>query len=429
VWVAVKGAPESVIAACGMSAADRQRVLDAVVALARDGARVLAVASSAAPLAAPPAQLAGAGLAYRGLIAFADPLRESVPAAVRECGEAGIRIVMITGDHPATARAIAREAGLAEGGILQGIELDALDDAELSRRARTVSVYARISPGQKLRIVEALKAAGEVVAMTGDGVNDAPALKAADIGIAMGARGSDVAREAASLVLLDDDFGAIVRAVRVGRRIYDNLRKAMVYILAVHVPIAGLALLPLLLGQPMLLTPMIVALLEIVIDPACSIVLEAEPEEPDVMKRPPRHPQAPLFGRHIARWSLVQGGLALLAVMACLAWTRDDAVSPERLRSVALLALSGVNLVLIHIDRNLRIASAGGRSPGNPSFRIALLLVAALLGAVLGWPPLRGFMNLGMPLPGDLLRVAVTTSALLAALVVLRRVRSPSASR
>jgi len=428
-WVAVKGAPESVVALCGMSPEDRQRVLDDVATLAREGARVLAVASSTVASAEPPGQLEDAGLAYRGLVAFADPLRETVPAAVRECREAGIRVVMITGDHPDTARAIGREAGLEDGDILQGSDLEALDDAELARRAKTASVYARISPGQKLRIVEALKASGEVVAMTGDGVNDAPALKAADIGIAMGARGSDVAREAASLVLLDDDFGAIVRAVRVGRRIYDNLRKAMVYILAVHVPIAGLALLPLLLGQPMLLTPMIVALLEIVIDPACSIVLEAEPEEPDVMKRPPRHPQAPLFGPRIARWSLLQGALALATVLACLAWTRQDAVSPERLRSVALLALTAVNLVLIYIDRNLRSGDVKGHTPGNPSFRIALALVAVLMAAVLGWPPLRGFMNLGAPAAGDLLRVAATSAVLLAVLYVLRRVRSPSASR
>jgi Ca2+-transporting ATPase len=201
--------------------------------------RVLAVAQAATTGALPVATLAEAGLGYVGLVAFADPLRDAVPEAVRQCRSAGLRVILITGDHPHTARAIARQAGLADGEVLVGTQIDALSAAELSEHVGRASVCARITPGQKLRIVEALKAAGEIVAMTGDGVNDAPALKAADIGIAMGQRGSDVAREAAALVLLDDDFGSIVRAVRIGRRIYDNLRKTMVYILAVHVPIAG----------------------------------------------------------------------------------------------------------------------------------------------------------------------------------------------
>ncbi len=229
--VAAKGAPEALARLCRMDAGARAALVKAVDELARQGMRVLGVAGghhAGAPLPASPTQF---DLRFLGLVAFADPLRESVPEAVRECRSAGIRVVMITGDYRETARAIAHEAGIADGEVLTGHDLQALDDAELARRIRDITVFARITPSQKLRIVEALKANGEVVAMTGDGVNDAPALKAAHIGIAMGGRGTDVAREASSLVLLDDDFGSIVRAVRLGRRIYDNLRKAMGYIL------------------------------------------------------------------------------------------------------------------------------------------------------------------------------------------------------
>ena len=232
---------------------------------------------------------------FLGLVGLADPLRASVPDAVSECRSAGIKVVMITGDYPATARAIARQAGLDAEDLVTGEELEQLSEAALAQRVRTATVFARIMPEQKLRIVNALKANGEIVAMTGDGVNDAPSLKAAHIGIAMGGRGTDVAREASSIVLLDDDFGSIVKSVRLGRRIYDNLRKAMGFIFAVHVPIAGLALLPLLFGLPILFGPMHIAFLEMVIDPVCSLVFEAETEEDDVMRRPPRAPDEPLF--------------------------------------------------------------------------------------------------------------------------------------
>ena len=221
---------------------------------------------------------------------------------------------MITGDYPATARAIADQAGLKAKDLLTGEELAALSEAELAARLKTVSVFARTMPEQKLRIVQALKANREIVAMTGDGVNDAPSLKAAHIGIAMGGRGTDVAREASSIVLLDDDFGSIVKAVQLGRRIYDNLRKAMGFIFAVHVPIAGLALLPLPFGLPILFGPVHIALLEMVIDPVCSLVFEAERDEEDIMRRKPRDPDAPMFGGPLIAWSLIQGGLAFLLV-------------------------------------------------------------------------------------------------------------------
>jgi Ca2+-transporting ATPase len=294
-----------------------------------------------------------------GLVGFADPLRPEVPAAVAECRRAGIRVVMITGDHPRTARAIAAAAGIGEGELLTGAEIASLDTTALTERIGTACIFARVTPQQKLAVVEALKDQGEVVAMTGDGVNDAPALKAAHIGIAMGKRGTDVAREAASLVLLEDDFAAIVSAIRLGRRIFANLRQALVYTLAVHVPIIGLSILPVLFGMPLILAPIHIAFLELVIDPACSVVFEAETGEEKLMLRPPRSPAEPLLaGRHLAL-SLVQGVLGTLVVVGLYAWLLGVETKLEESRALAFVALMAANVALI---LSCRAARPGWRS-------------------------------------------------------------------
>ena len=281
--VAAKGAPEAIARLCRLDREARQALEQAAHAMAARGIRVLGVAS---------AQASGDDLTkghevhdftLLGLIGLSDPLRAGVTEAVAQCLSAGIRVVMITGDYPVTAQAISAQAGIGAGGVMTGDEVRALSDADLCARVKDVTIFARTMPEQKLRIVSALKAAGEVVAMTGDGVNDAPALKAADIGIAMGKRGTDVAREASAIVLVEDDFGAIVVAIRLGRRIYDNIRKAIGFIFAVHVPIAGLAVSPLLLGLPLVLGPIQIALLEMIIDPVCALVFEAEREESRIM--------------------------------------------------------------------------------------------------------------------------------------------------
>ncbi|MDQ7744711.1 cation-translocating P-type ATPase [Hydrogenophaga pseudoflava] len=353
--VAAKGAPEAVMDLCHLDATQRAHIAAVVDGLAAQGLRVLAVASGRFEGEVWPANEHDFDFSFVGLLGLADPVRPQVPAAIAECRTAGIRVVMITGDYPTTALTIARQAGLATSltanDVLSGDEMASLGDAALQERMTHVSVCARIAPEQKLRIVQALKARGDIVAMTGDGVNDAPALRAAHVGVAMGLRGTDVAREAASLVLVDDDFAAIVRAVRLGRRIFDNLRKAMSYILAVHVPIAGMALLPVLFGWPALLFPMHIALLELIIDPACSIAFENEPAESDLMQRPPREVHTPLFGGATLWLALLQGLGVLVAVLGAFAWAAPRLPEAEA-RALAFATLVVGNLALILSNRS-----------------------------------------------------------------------------
>jgi P-type Ca2+ transporter type 2C len=352
--VAAKGAPEAVMDLCHLDAASQARVEQAINAMAAQGLRVLGVASARFAGDDWPEQEHDFDFEFLGLLGLVDPLRPEIPAAVAQCHAAGIRVIMITGDYPATARAIAARAGLrvdAAQEVMTGDAIAALSDTDLQERMQTVSVCARVAPEQKLRIVQALQAAGAVVAMTGDGVNDAPALKAAHVGVAMGGRGTDVAREAAALVLLDDNFASIVGAVQLGRRIFDNLRKSMSYILAVHVPIAGIAVLPVLMGWPLMLLPMHIAFLELVIDPACSMVFENEPLETDAMMRPPRDAQALLFGGMTLALALLQGlGVLLVSVSAFLwssTWLPEGSV-----RAFVFVALVVGNLALIFSNRS-----------------------------------------------------------------------------
>jgi len=394
--IAAKGAPEAVAGLCQLDAAARAAMDAAAGAMAARGLRVLALADGALPDTLPdtlPETLAGLPLVFRALVGIADPLRDDVPDAVRQCRAAGVRVMMITGDYPETARAIAEQAGIAPLDTLTGAELDALDDAALAARLGGVGVCARIQPRQKLRIVEALKAGGAVVAMTGDGVNDAPALKAAHIGIAMGGRGTDVAREASAIVLLDDAFSAIPTAMQLGRRIHDNLKKAMGFIVAVHVPIAGLALLPLLAGMPLLLGPVHIALLEMIIDPVSALAFEAEEAEADVMRRPPRPPQAPLFAPALAAWSAVQGAV-VLALVAGLTLALWQAGTPEpQLRSAAFVALCVGVLVLMLVNRRFGSSLLAVMGGANRVVLLVLVLVLAILAATQWLPPLAGLLK------------------------------------
>ncbi|HEU5137627.1 MAG TPA: cation-translocating P-type ATPase [Steroidobacteraceae bacterium] len=418
--VAAKGAPEAIAGLCGMAAPELATLRGRVDELARRGMRVLAVAGASASGVEMPAAPSAFDFRFLGLVGFADPLRESVPDAIGECKSAGIRVLMITGDYPATASAIARQAGIDHGEVCSGDAMRKLDDVALASVVREVSVFARISPDQKLRIVNALKANGEIVAMTGDGVNDAPALKAAHIGIAMGGRGTDVAREAASIVLLDDDFGSIVRAVRLGRRIYDNLRKAMGYILAIHVPIAGIALLPVLFGWPLVLTPMLIALLELIIDPACSVVLEAEAEESDVMRRPPRRPDDRLLTRALIAWSVLQGVAALVFVAAVFFIAMLLPASEEKVRTLTFVTLVGANIALIFVNRTFSSSLRAALGRPNRVLGWGLAISAGVLATILSWPALRGFFSLAELRADELAMCFAAAAALLLLLEIAK---------
>ena len=350
--VAAKGAPEAVAALCHLSSEQEKIVLQQAEALATRGLRVLAVAEALHPTDQPwPSSQHDFDFEWLGLIALADPLRPEVAAAVEQCHRAGIRVIMITGDHPRTAITIARQAGLEPTGVLTGDEIAGMDQTTLNSRIQLMNVFARVKPHQKLALVESLKMQGEIVAMTGDGVNDAPALKAAHIGIAMGERGTDVAREAASLVLLKDDFNSIVHAIREGRRTFANMRQAMIYTLAVHVPIAGLALLPVLVGLPLFLAPLHIAFLELVIDPACSVVFEAEEARTDIMDHPPRSITETLLSTPQVIRSLVYGAFTTAGVFAYYAWMLNFA-EPSSAKACAFVMLVTANAVLILATRS-----------------------------------------------------------------------------
>jgi len=349
VVVACKGAPEALAAACGLGEAEAKRIEGRVAELASRGLRVLGVAEARLPEV--PARLEGLPLRWRGLVAFADPLRAGVPDAVAQAHTAGIRVVMLTGDHPGTARAIAREAGLRRADRIFPGEVFGGDAAPAIEALEQSDVFARVLPQYKLRLVEILERQGEVVAMTGDGINDAPALAAAHVGVAMGARGTDVAREAASIVLLDDDFTTLVHAIREGRRIYDNMRRAVRYILAVHVPITCLALLPALVGVPPVLAPIHVVFLELIIDPTCSIVFESEAASANTMRRPPRPASQRLVSFRRMAVTLGHGLAMFLLVLAADVLARHLGWPVQEVAALDFTALVAGNLGLIVLYR------------------------------------------------------------------------------
>jgi P-type Ca2+ transporter type 2C len=417
--IAAKGAPEAMAVLCRLDKAARARMTVEVDRMAGAGLRVLGVAE-AAEAGRLPEDHHDFHFRFLGLVGLADPLRASVPDAVAQCRSAGIRVIMITGDYPATAQAIAAEAGLQGDRVITGPDLATMADADLATAVRDVTIFARIMPEQKLRIVTALKTAGAVVAMTGDGVNDAPSLKAANIGIAMGGRGTDVAREAASIVLLDDDFGSIVTTVRLGRRIYDNLRKAMSFILAVHVPIAGLALMPLLFGMPILFGPMHIAFLEMVIDPVCSLVFEAETEEDDVMTRKPRPPAEPLFSGPTILWSVVQGALVLAVTATIFALAPAYGMTTDQVRGMTFAALVFAIVALILVDRSRSSSILTAITRPNRALAVVLPIVGALLAVTLFWPTARDLFGFAALDPAHLAVPPLAGLTVLLALEVMK---------
>jgi Ca2+-transporting ATPase len=394
--IAAKGAPEAIMDLCHLEPERSAALALQVERMAGEGLRVLGVARALFDSAVLPVNQHDFDFEFLGLIGLEDPVRPDVPHTIAQCRAAGIRVVMITGDHPATAIAIARQAGLAAGRTMNGTELAAMDDGTLRERLADTDIFCRVQPSQKLRLVQAFQARGDVVAMTGDGVNDAPALKAADIGVAMGARGTDVARESAALVLLEDGFGALVTAVRLGRQVFANLRKAIVFVVAAHVPIVGLSVLPVLLGWPMLLMPVHILFLQLIIDPACSVVFEAEPIEEHAMKMPPRGPAARLFDRAVLLRGLAQGAGLLLLLIGINLFGRAMDQAEEAIRATSFCVLVLANLCLIYVNRSWSQATWRRRA-GNPAFYFVVGGAVLLLALVLGMPLLRSLFSFSVP--------------------------------
>ncbi len=414
--VAAKGAPEAIADLCHFDGYQRSALTDQIQAMAQAGLRILGVAQGSQSAGKPrtharvldsPAQLPenqhDFDFEFLGLVGLADPVRPTVAPAIAECYRAGIRVIMITGDYPATAITIAAQIGLTPAtAILTGAELDQLSPEQLQSRIATVNIFARVVPEQKLQIVNALKQRGEIVAMTGDGVNDAPALKAAHIGIAMGGRGTDVAREAADLVLLEDDFSAIVASVKLGRRIFDNLKKGMAYTLAVHIPIAGISLIPVIFQWPLVLMPIHIAFLHLLIDPACTIVFEAEPAEADTMDRPPRPPREPLFSRRTLRLICLQGLSVLVVLVAVFAIAYYRGNGEFDARTLAFTALIIANLSLIVTNRSWSRPALATLTTPNPALWWVLGAGVGLLAMILYQPLLRSLFRFSILHPVDL---------------------------
>ncbi len=394
--IACKGAPEAIADLCHLNQDRLAEVFHSSGQMALQGMRVLGVAMAELEGEQWPTSQHDFDFKFIGLAGLSDPLRPGVQEAIKECHDAGIKVVMITGDYPATALAIARQAGLdVTDDLVTGELLQKMTDRELQQRIKHSTVFARIMPEQKLRIVNAFKANGEIVAMTGDGVNDALSLKSAHIGISMGGRGTDVAREASSLVLLDDGFGSIIRAVRLGRRIYDNLRKAMTFILAIHIPIAGLSLLPLVFGLPIIFMPVHIAFLELIINPVCSIVFEAEREEVDVMTRPPRDPGEPLFSAGLMAISMVQGVCVLLLVGVFFVGLLRMGIPESEVRAATFVSLVASNFALIMVNRSFGTSIITSLTDPNRAFWLMLASTTAVLSAALLIEPVRTLFHFG----------------------------------
>ncbi|HEY5920281.1 MAG TPA: cation-translocating P-type ATPase [Kofleriaceae bacterium] len=394
--VATKGAPEAIIDLCHLDEAQASAWRARVDTMAREGLRVLGVARARVATSEMPTDPHDFAFELVGMVGLADPLRAETKDTISLCRDAGVRIIMITGDHPVTAKAIAHAAGLRSDEVLTGAELEALDERALTTATERVEVIARAAPAHKLRIIQALRAGGAIVGMTGDGVNDAPALKAADVGIAMG-HGTDVAREAAGLVILDDRLGSIASAIRTGRTIYDNLRKVATYLLAVHVPIVGLALLPPLLGWPLLLGPIHIVLLELVIDPTCSIVFEAERPAHDAMQRPPRSRSEHLFDASRVSRALLLGFAALLGPFVVAAVAHHAGADTSVTRALAFVSLIAADLTLVAGTRERFVR--GSHVGGNPASVWMVASVVGLIAVILAVPWLRQLFQFAVAAP------------------------------
>lgn len=418
-----KGAPEAIFKLCKMTTVEMLEQEKNLNRMTQAGFRVLGVAEGISSNILQEEQ-SEIGFNFVGLLAFEDPIRPEVPQAIKDCHSAGIKVIMVTGDHPATARTIAHKAGLATDIVITGDQLSAMTDTELQQRIKEVNIFARIVPEHKLRIIKALKDNGEIVAMTGDGVNDAPALKAADIGIAMAAKGTDVAREASSLVLLDDNFASVVAGIRLGRRIFDNMQKAMSYVLAIHIPIIGLTLLPAFFSSlPLLLLPLHIVFMELIIDPVCSVAFESEQEELGIMNRPPRAINKKFFGVKRITYSFLEGVLLLMVVLVVYFLSIKEGHSEQEIRAIAFSALILGNVFLILTNLSSTRPFWSVFTEGNYAAVLILCSAIILLLAVISVPQLQHLFSFSYPGYSHFIISISGASVMLAILEAIKYVR------
>jgi len=410
--IAAKGAPETIARLCRLNSLQNASLNASVHEAADSGYRVLAVAYLELPSDSPiPENVESLTLNYLGLTFLEDPIREGVIESIQKCATAGIRTIMITGDHPNTALAIAQQIGLPHSQkCITGVEIEACSDEELRELIPQISVFARVVPEHKLRIIRALQSTDEIVGMTGDGVNDAPALRAADIGIAMGKRGTDVAREAASLIITDDNYTSIAHGIQRGRATYANLQKAMSYVIAIHIPIFGLALLPIFsTSWPIVLLPGLVAFHEVIIDPACSIVFEEEGADPEIMKRQPRGNKSKIFSPSELFISITQGVAVLGAILALFISSINSGRSDSEIRSLVFgsLMLANMGLILTNRSRTLTIFETFSQRE-NRAVKWIVIGALIIVVSLLSFEPLRLIFDLGRISQSDLLAIFVT---------------------
>jgi len=392
--IAAKGAPESILDLCHLDENKKNDLLNIVMQLADEGYRVLGVASAIFSKIDIPENQHDFNFKFLGFLGFNDPIRENVPDTIRVCYEAGIRVILITGDYPGTAVNIAKQVHLKNPqNFITGNDIDNISFEELKQKVRNINIFARIMPQQKLQIINAFKANGEIVAMTGDGVNDAPALKAAHIGIAMGGRGTDVAREAASLVLLNDDFSSIVEAIKLGRRIYNNLKKAMSYILSIHIPIALLSLIPVIFKLPILLLPAHIAFMEIIIDPSCSTVFEAQKEDTNIMKNKPRNINESMFNKKVLLWSIINGFSIFIVTISIFLIALKRGVTSDEARTLTFTSLVLANLALIATNSSWSQNIIKIFKSKNKSLYFVIAIALILLILILYLPTLRSLFH------------------------------------
>ena len=392
-YVAVKGSAETVLGLCNLDKQTMDEINIEIDKMASNGLRVLALADCTSEEVYE--DLECYELTFKALVGLQDPPKDGVEEAIKLCKKAGIRVVMITGDYSKTAMAIGEEIGLKfTDKVIVGNEIDSLSENELCEVVKSCDVFSRVIPEQKMKIVKALKKNGEIVAMTGDGVNDAPALKSADIGIAMGQRGTEVAKEAADMILMDDNFTTIVKSVKDGRRVYDNIRKAMVYILIIHIPIAAMAMFAPLFNLPPLLLPMHIMLLELIIDPTCSIVFEGEPAEANIMENHPRPPQEPLLTRSLTIKVVLQGIIMFLAAFMPFHYMIDLGISSEYARSFSLITFIVANVTLVLVNRsNTELLYHLIKEKGSKVRLIVNSMALIMVFAIVYIPILNGFFR------------------------------------